>query len=81
MRSISVLNERECIVYRCLAVHHVSVGNYVSKELMRMQSHGPHKGIFISRTLYHGHAINAELSGDTGQTERSRAANAEQYGV
>lgn len=62
---------------------YVSVGNYVSKELMRMQSHGLHKGIFISRTLYHGHAINAELSGDTvpEQAERSRAVNAEQYGV
>lgn len=30
-----------------------------------MQGHGLHKGIFISRTLYHSHAINVELSGDT----------------
>lgn len=43
-----------------------------------MQSHGLHKGIFISRMLYHSGAINAELSGDTalGQIEPLEAANA-----
>lgn len=30
-----------------------------------VETHSPHKGIFISRTLYHSGAINVELSDDT----------------
>lgn len=38
----------------------------ISKELMgEWRVVGSHKGIFINRTLYHGRAINVELSGDT----------------